>query len=109
MTGSKNNPPCGAGHPQPSKIVMNPASALPAMQAKLTRSGSRSANGSAPSVTKVAPISRVCGAEQRSVLVNRVGNSRQASPMPSGGIMPPAMTAAIRSYCWSTSASVPLT
>ena len=56
MTGSKNNPPCGAGHPQPSKIVMNPASALPAMQARLTRSGSRSANGSAPSVTKRAAI-----------------------------------------------------
>ena len=30
MTGSKNNQPCGAGHPQPSKIVMNPACALPA-------------------------------------------------------------------------------
>ena len=78
------------------------------MQARLTRSGSRSANGSAPSVTKVAPISRVCGAEQRSVLVNRVGNSRQASATPMGGTMPPIMTAAMMSSWSLTNARVPV-
>ena len=51
----------------------------------------------------------VWGTLRRSEAVNLVGNSIQASASPSGGTMPPAMTAAIRSYCRLTSASVPLT
>ena len=51
----------------------------------------------------------VWGTLRRSEAVNLVGNSIQASASPTGGTMPPAMTAAIRSYCRSTSANVPLT
>lgn len=109
MTASRNNPPWGAGQPQPNSTVRNPASALPAMQEGTTRSGSRRAKGSAPSVTKDAPITRFCGTVRRSALVKRVGNSRQASASPSGGIIPPAMTAAMRSYWLLVIASVPVT
>lgn len=48
ITGSRNNPPWGAGQPQPRKMAKKPASALPAIQEGPTRSGSRRAKGRAP-------------------------------------------------------------
>ena len=107
MTGSRNRPPWGAGHIHPNRELIIPAAILPRQVLGITRSGSRRAKGSAPSVTKDAPRSRFWGAVRRSCSVNRSGNSIQAIATPMGGVIPPIITAAIISYWSFISASVP--
>ena len=74
---------------------MAPASAEPATMEGITRSGSAAAKGIAPSVMKAAPSTAAAPPASRSGAVKRDGNRRVASAIPSGGVMPPSITAAI--------------
>ncbi len=68
---------------------------LPTMFAGMTRSGSAAANGIAPSVMNEAPSTQAALPFSRSSGVNSVRRTTVARAMPSGGVMPAAITAAI--------------
>ncbi len=74
---------------------MAPATAEPITSAGMVRNGSRAAYGMAPSVTKASPSTPAAVAEPRSSAVKRLRNTQVASAMPSGGVMPATMAAAI--------------
>ena len=74
---------------------MAPAVAEPATRAGITRTGSRAANGMAPSVMNDSPSTNAGLPASRSSRVHRPGKRTVARARPSGGVMPAAITAAI--------------
>ena len=80
---------------QPKYIDRAPVSAPPAMLAGITRNGSLAANGIAPSEMKHSPSTEAALPACRSLSANLRRASRVARPMPIGGTMPAAITAAI--------------
>ncbi|MNN87601.1 hypothetical protein D3C81_2051760 [compost metagenome] len=65
------------------------------MLAGITRSGSFAANGIAPSEIKHSPSTSAALPASRSLWANLRRARKVARPMPIGGTMPPAITAAI--------------
>ena len=90
-------PPCGTCNCAPTAIEMAPATAEPTMIAGITRKGSLAAKGIAPSVMKEIPSAAAALPASRSSLEKRLRKSIVASAMPSGGVIPAAMMAAIGS------------
>ena len=80
---------------QPNSIDSAPVSAPPAILAGITRSGSLAAKGIAPSEMKHNPSTSAALPASRSLWANLRRASSVAMPMPIGGTMPPAITAAI--------------
>ena len=62
----------------------------------MTRNGSAAANGIAPSVINEKPRTKLDKPDWRSASVNLSLNNRVAKPIANGGIIPPAITAAIK-------------
>ena len=67
------------------------------MQDGSTWIGSDAAKGMAPSVINASPMIKLVGPASRSSFVNLSLNSRDASAIAHGGVMPPTITAAIMS------------
>jgi len=89
-------PPPAATHRSPVvEVTSAPVTAEPTMHDGMTRSGWAAANGIAPSVTNEAPSSQQARPFSRSASLHSFLRTAVASAMPSGGVMPAAITAAM--------------
>ena len=79
----------------PKRAERSPATPAPAIVAGITCPGSAAANGIAPSVMKEAPMMMFVIHDDLSAAVNFLGKSLHARAIPTGGTIPPAITAAI--------------
>src|SRR5699024_1179477 len=93
--GKTNIPPCGTANFTLNNIVNAPVTAEPAINDGITLNGSAAANGIAPSVIKDIPNTNAAFPASLSSLVNLFLAIKVAIPIPNGGVIPAAITAAI--------------
>src|SRR4051794_41564867 len=88
-------PPCGAREVHPKAMLSAPVTADPAIREGITRNGSPAANGIAPPVMNDAPSTQAALPFSCSTWVNSLLRNTVARARPSGGGMPPPLTAAM--------------